>query len=204
MIKWTLIKQRLGTLIWSHSSSWFTSASSPGCLQTDRQAAVSSSQTDRQKVLQQMFVWLQVNVVEKLQQVSWWRSVTFLRSEHLSLRLLPGTIPLWDKETVTLTTGGKVEYRQTVLKLELEIYFLSDSVINWFESYLQDRDYFVSLGNYYTSKQTKIKCGVPQGSILGPLLSVLKMDCRDAGTYGPLLQIQRHFCFPEHVQSVLL
>ena len=45
----------------------------------------------------------------------------------------------------------------------------SGTVLNWFESYLKDRDYFVSIGNY-TSEQTKMTCGVPQGSILGPLL----------------------------------
>ena len=46
---------------------------------------------------------------------------------------------------------------------------LSGTALNWFMSYLKDRDYFVSIGNY-KSEQTKITCGVPQGSILGPLL----------------------------------
>ncbi len=46
---------------------------------------------------------------------------------------------------------------------------LYGTVLNWFESYLKDRDYFVSIGNY-TSELTKMTCGVPQGSILGPLL----------------------------------
>uniref|UniRef100_A0AAQ5X7A8 Reverse transcriptase domain-containing protein n=1 Tax=Amphiprion ocellaris TaxID=80972 RepID=A0AAQ5X7A8_AMPOC len=46
---------------------------------------------------------------------------------------------------------------------------LSSTVLNWFKSYLKDRNYFVSIGNF-TSEQTAITCGVPQGSILGPLL----------------------------------
>lgn len=46
---------------------------------------------------------------------------------------------------------------------------LSGTALKWFESYLKDRDYFVSIGNY-TSERAKITCGVPQGSILGPLL----------------------------------
>ncbi|XP_032872790.1 uncharacterized protein LOC116970201, partial [Amblyraja radiata] len=46
---------------------------------------------------------------------------------------------------------------------------LSDTALKWFESYLKDRDCFVSIGNY-TSERAKITCGVPQGSILGPLL----------------------------------
>ncbi|KAF7654717.1 hypothetical protein LDENG_00065970 [Lucifuga dentata] len=46
---------------------------------------------------------------------------------------------------------------------------LFSTVLNWFESYWKDRDDVVSIGTY-TSKQTKMSCGVPQGSILGPLL----------------------------------
>uniref|UniRef100_A0A3B4FPC0 Reverse transcriptase domain-containing protein n=1 Tax=Pundamilia nyererei TaxID=303518 RepID=A0A3B4FPC0_9CICH len=46
---------------------------------------------------------------------------------------------------------------------------LSGTVLNWFKTYLENRKYFVSIGNF-TSEQTSITCGVPQGSILGPLL----------------------------------
>ena len=42
-------------------------------------------------------------------------------------------------------------------------------MLDGFESYLKDRDYFVSIGNY-ESERMKMTCGVPQGSILGPLL----------------------------------
>ena len=45
----------------------------------------------------------------------------------------------------------------------------SGTVLDWFKSYLKDRDYFVSIGNH-KSELTKMACGVPQGSILGPLL----------------------------------
>lgn len=46
---------------------------------------------------------------------------------------------------------------------------LSGTVLNWFRSYLEDRDFFVSLSSH-ESERTKMTCGVPQGSILGPLL----------------------------------
>lgn len=46
---------------------------------------------------------------------------------------------------------------------------LSGTALNWFKTYLTDRKYFVSIGNF-KSEQMTMTCGVPQGSILGPLL----------------------------------
>ena len=41
--------------------------------------------------------------------------------------------------------------------------------LKWFASYLSDRSQFVSIDGVYF-KETNIKCGVPQGSVLGPVL----------------------------------
>ena len=48
----------------------------------------------------------------------------------------------------------------------------SDKTIKWFHSYLTNRVTFVSLGTVF-SEAGIINCGVPQGSILGPLLFLL-------------------------------
>ena len=46
------------------------------------------------------------------------------------------------------------------------------TVDKWFENYLVDRSQYVNIdGNVFLSR--KLDCGVPQGSILGPLLYLL-------------------------------
>lgn len=46
---------------------------------------------------------------------------------------------------------------------------LRGSVLQWFHSYLSDRCFTVHLG-HYSSTNKHLGCGVPQGSILGPVL----------------------------------
>ena len=49
---------------------------------------------------------------------------------------------------------------------------IKETVLTWFKSYLTSRKQFVQVQGS-KSTQRSLKCGVPQGSILGPLLYVL-------------------------------
>ena len=56
-----------------------------------------------------------------------------------------------------------------ILCKKLKLYKCNDTTLKWFTSYLTDRKQRITL-NSETSDDLSTVCGVPQGSILGPLL----------------------------------
>ena len=60
----------------------------------------------------------------------------------------------------------------SILLEKLKNYGIRDTANVWFQNYLCDRQQFVSVHGVESAK-IKISCGVPQGSVLGPLLFLL-------------------------------
>ena len=62
-----------------------------------------------------------------------------------------------------------------ILLCKLSHYGIRGKALEWFRNYLNNRKQFVSL-NQQNSSLKEIECGVPQGSLLGPLLFIVYIN----------------------------
>ena len=103
------------------------------------------------------------------------------RAQHSCETALTNMIDLW----LNAIDNGKmigtvlVDFKKAfdlvdhqILLNKLEIYGIKDEALQWFNTYLTNRKQQVKINNS-KSDFKHISCGVPQGSILGPLLFLL-------------------------------
>ena len=83
-----------------------------------------------------------------------------------------------------------------ILLSKLSYYGIRGISHKWFQSYLSDRYQFVSINGFHSNKRL-VKHGVPQGSILGPLLFLIYINDLHKSIKTPqhiiLLMIQTYF-----------
>ena len=63
----------------------------------------------------------------------------------------------------------------SILLKQMHAYGIRGNILDWFKSYLHKREQFTSINNTHSDKKN-ISCGIPQGSVLGPLLFLIYIN----------------------------
>ena len=75
---------------------------------------------------------------------------------------------------VDLSKASKTVDHQTLLK-KLEYDSIAGNNLRWLENYLNNRRQFI-YSEHNSTKKATVTCGLPHGSILGPLLFLLYVN----------------------------
>lgn len=101
-------------------------------------------------------------------------------TEYALLLLLSKIINAWESSKILLIVLMDLSkafdtLNHNILLDKLRKFGIQGPPYGWIKSYLHDRSQ-ITKNNQVLSQPLKLECGVPQGSILGPLLFLLYMN----------------------------
>ena len=112
------------------------------------------------------------------------KSQSGFRSIHSTVTALPEATDSWafDIDCVNVNAVVFLDLKKafdtadhTILLSKLSAYGIQENAFNWFRSYLENRTQICSVSGSL-SKTCSLQCGIPQGTILGPLLFLLYIN----------------------------
>ena len=129
---------------------------------------------------------------------------TGLSTEHAIVKLVDQIYESFEKDHYTL--GVFIDLSKafdtvdhTILIKKLEMYGIKGINLAWFRSYLTNRIQYISITRDLETDTKNICCGVPQGSILGPLLFLLYVnDLHNSTALDPIMFADDTNLFYEH------